>query len=354
MTADRNKTVIDLLKLVADGGCSAKLGADELAAALADLPQTPSPDLLVGIETHDDAGVFRIGPELALVQTVDFFPPVCSDPYDFGQIAAANALSDVYAMGGEPLTVLNLVMFPAARLNTGILRQILTGGIDKVAEAGAVVAGGHTIDDPVPKYGLAVTGRVHPGRIITNAAARPGDLLILTKPLGTGVILAGRKVGLSKEEWYQGALSSMKQLNREGGRIMKAAGVRAATDITGFGLLGHALKLARASGVTLRLESRAVPLLPGAYELAKAGCLPGAAFRNLRFVENDTRFVPGLDYELKMLLMDAQTSGGLLICLPPSAGQPAAILQELHQAGCISGAVIGQVVPLMEKSLLIE
>ncbi len=331
----------DLLSTVEYGGCSAKLSPDRLAEALKSLPKVTHPDLLVDIETHDDAGVFRISDDVALVQTTDFFPPVCSDPYEFGQIAAANALSDVYAMGATALTALNLVMFPSTRVPLEVLVQILRGGQDKVDEAGAVVVGGHTIDDYPPKYGLAVTGMVHPNRIISNAAAHPGDQLILAKPLGTGVIIAGQRLEQTTPQSYRAALDSMKLLNRAAGAAMQEHGVCCATDVTGFSLLGHGMKLAEASGVSLEIASDAVPLLPQAWDLVNLGCIPGAAFRNLAFVEGRVRIDPAVDYNRKMLLLDAQTSGGMLICVGPDRAE--ALLAQLHSQGYPAAALIGSV-----------
>lgn len=330
----------DLLTTVEYGGCSAKLSADQLAQALKSLPKVSHPDLLVDIETHDDAGVYRISDTVALVQTTDFFSPICSDPYEFGQIAATNALSDVYAMGGTALTAMNIVMFPSTRIPLEVLTAILHGGQDKVAEAGAVIVGGHTIDDYPPKYGLAVTGVVHPARIITNAAARPGDVLILAKPLGTGVITAGRRVGEAPDDAYRSALDSMKLLNRAAGEVMQKYDVRCATDITGFGLLGHALKLAESSGVTLELESSAIPLLPQALDLATLGCIPGAAFRNQAYAADRVSIAAGVTYERKMLMFDAQTSGGMFVCAPHASAQR--ILEDLIQAGYVHSAVVGE------------
>jgi selenide,water dikinase len=330
----------DLLSTVEYGGCSAKLPARELSEALADLPKTPHPNLLVDIETHDDAGVYKISDELALIQTTDFFPPVCSDPYEFGQIAASNALSDVFAMGGEVLTALNIVAFPAG-VPLDVLREILRGGTDKLIEAGGVVMGGHTIVDDVPKYGLSVTGKIHPKRIITNSAAEPGDVLVLTKPIGAGTIMAGRRIGEVSDSDYQAVLESMKQLNMEGARIMQEYNVKCATDITGFGLLGHALKLALGSNVTVQIDSAKVPLFNGAYGLIDMGCIPGACFRNLDYIDNDSEFSSTLDYNLKMLLLDAQTSGGLLICVKPNLVNQ--VLNDFQQNGYIHTAVVGNV-----------
>ncbi|MBD3419996.1 MAG: selenide, water dikinase SelD [Chitinivibrionales bacterium] len=342
----------DLLTTVEYGGCSAKLPPGELAQALADLHIPRNEQVLVDITTHDDAGVYKINDECALVQTTDFFPPVCSDPYEFGQIAAANALSDVFAMGGEALTALNLVMFPHTRIPLSVLKEILAGGMDKVAEAGAVIVGGHTIDDFPPKYGLAVTGRVHPQKIATNDKAQPGETLVLAKPLGTGVIIAGRRIGEAKPDDYQLALGTMKQLNRSASAIMQQYGIRCATDITGFSLLGHALKMAQASDVALTIDAESAPLLNGSYELVELGCIPGASFRNLKFIENDTIFSKSVDYNRKMLLCDAQTSGGLLMSVP--AGRAETIVQKLREKGYAFSAAIGSVGTKQAQTCFLE
>ena len=331
----------DLLSTVEYGGCSAKLSANALAEALANLPKTPHPNLLVDIETHDDAGVYKISDELALIQTTDFFSPVCSDPYEFGQIAAANALSDVFAMGGEVLSALNIVAFPSG-VSLSILREILRGGVEKVIEAGGVMMGGHTIVDDVPKYGLAVTGTVHPNKIITNAAAQPGDVLILTKPIGSGVVMAGQRISEVSLADYQAVLDSMKQLNRSGVSIMQKYNVKCATDITGFGFLGHAFKLALASDVTLSIDSASVPIFNGAYDLVELGCIPGACFRNLEYVESGCHCRNTVDYNHKMLLLDAQTSGGLLVCVKPDVAKDA--LEEFCQRGFKHTHIVGEVV----------
>jgi selenide, water dikinase len=342
----------DLLSTVEQGGCSAKLSPTQLAAVLSTLKLPSNENLLVDTSTHDDAGVYKLTNEIALIQTVDFFPPVCSDPYDFGQIAAANGLSDVYAMGGTPLTALNIVLFPSAKIPLEVLGEILRGGLDKVTEAGAVIAGGHTIDDFPPKYGLAVTGVVHPSRIVTNAGAKPGDALILTKPIGTGVIIAGKRVGQSTNAEYHTALQSMKLLNKAGAAAMQEYGVHAATDITGYGLIGHAKKMADASGVSMVIRAAAVPFLSGAYRLADLGCLPGAAFRNLEFAESSVSFPDQLDYNLKMLLADAQTSGGLFMAAPKETANR--MVSRMCQEGFPNTAIIGEVIPKTDKSLMVR
>jgi selenide,water dikinase len=331
---------IDLLKYVDQGGCSAKLPAEELSKALAGLTRTNDNNILVDIDTHDDGGVYRIREDYALIQTTDFFPPVCSDPYDFGQIAAANALSDVYAMGGQVLTALNLVLFPA-NIPLSALKRILQGGQDKVHEAGGTILGGHTIADDIPKYGLAVTGFVHPDHVVTNSNARPGDVIILTKPIGTGIIISARKNHLAPDTAYKEAIANMKLLNDRGAAIMNRYGIKSATDITGFGLLGHAKKMAEGSNVCIHIESGLVPHMTHVHELIEMGCIPGAAFRNQEFCESGTGYEKSVGYNLKMLLLDAQTSGGLLMCVKP--GNAEDVLNELKTAGYPASVIIGEV-----------
>ena len=350
--AGKRTPSFDLLTTVEQGGCSAKLPPDVLFSALDRLSVPSDPNLLVGIGTGDDAGVYRLTDEIALIETTDFFPPVCSDPYDFGQIAAANALSDVYAMGGRVLTAMNLVMFPASGIPFEALHEIVRGGQEKVVEAGGLLVGGHTIADYPPKYGLAVTGVVHPERLINNANAEPGQVLILTKPLGTGALVAGQRLGQVSETDYLQALVSMKQLNRVAAEIMQEFSVRAATDITGFGLLGHALNIAKASAVTVEIDAAAIPALPGAIELLDAGCIPGASFRNLAHVEEYCEFAPDLAYARKMLTLDPQTSGGILLCAPPDRAE--AILAELQTRCCPVSNIIGRTSPLGRKHLVVR
>jgi selenide,water dikinase len=338
----------DLLSTVEEGGCSAKLAPGSLARVLRALPRRADPALLVDQSTHDDAAVYQLDDSTAVVQTVDFFPPVCSDPRQFGRIAAANAVSDVYAMGGRVLTAMNVVGFPAARIPLEVLGEILAGGAEKVHETGGVIVGGHTIDDWPPKYGLAVTGIVHPARVMTNVALAPGLALVLTKPIGTGTLIAGRRVGLAGAADVARAYASMEQLNRAGAEVMAALDVRGATDVTGFGLLGHAMQMADASGVTLRLEAARVPLLPGALALAAEGCLPGGMFRNLDYVDAATRFAQAVSYEQKMLLCDPQTSGGLLFGVRPARAEEA--IRRLVDAG-YEAAVIGDVAPRGDRAI---
>lgn len=291
------------------------MGPGDLSQVLAPLPRQMDARLLVGSETFDDAGVFRLSDDLALVQTVDFFAPIVDDPYAFGQIAAANALSDVYAMGGEPLTALCIAAFPAAGVPLSVLTEILRGAQDTVREAGAVVAGGHTVVDEEPKFGLAVTGRADPRRLLTNAAALPGDVLVLTKPLGTGILATAAKHGKLDDATQRTMIASMSRLNADASRAALAAGAKCATDITGFGLLGHLSHIARASNVTLRVSLSRVPLLPRARELAEQGITTGGAERNEEYLERRVDWGAASDVD-RTLLVDPQTSGGLVVALP--------------------------------------
>lgn len=302
------------------------MGPGDLTAALAPLPRLHDPRLLVGRETFDDAGIFAVSDDLALVQTVDFFAPIVDDPYTFGRVAATNALSDVYAMGGEPLTALNIVAFPTGKLPLEVLTEVLRGGQDAVHAAGAVVVGGHTVDDEELKYGLAVTGRADPRHLLTNAAAAAGDVLVLTKPIGTGILATVLKRGAIAAESYDAMVAAMTMLNAGASRAALALGARCATDVTGFGLLGHASHIARASGVTLRISVSDVPLLPGAREAVAAGTTTGGATRNAQWLEARVDWGTADDVA-RALLVDPQTSGGLLVALP--AGSVAEYLSRV-------------------------
>ena len=293
------------------------MGPGDLSRALAALPVISDPRLLVGRETFDDAGVFRLSDDLALVQTVDFFAPIVDDPFDFGQIAAANALSDVYAMGGQPLTAMNIVAFPTSDLPLDILTGILAGGQDKVHEAGAFIVGGHTVVDTELKYGLAVTGRAHPDFLLTNAGARPGDQLILTKPIGNGILATAGKRGQLSPEAQRAMLDAMKMLNGVASRVALAVGSRCATDVTGFGLLGHMSHIARASKVTLRVDLDAIPVFPGVREAVRARFVTDGAKRNAEYLRDLVRWEKGTE-EDRAILHDPQTSGGLVVCVSPS------------------------------------
>jgi selenide,water dikinase len=343
---------IDLLQMVEYGGCSAKIPPKQLEEILKFLPLPKDPNILVDIDTHDDAGVYRINDELALVLTTDFFPPVCSDPYEFGQIAAVNSISDVYAMGGDPVLALNIMMFPSANLPMEAYAEILKGGFNKATEAGVRIIGGHTIDDSPPKYGLAVVGFIHPDKIITNAGAKPGDSLILTKPIGTGIIMAGQRLGLANDEDISVALRLMKLLNKTGADIMKKYVIKGATDVTGFGLAGHALKMAKASKVSIQIHLEKVPLIGNVYGMVDEGCIPGASFRNLEYVDEYLFATPDLDYNLKMIAFDAQTSGGLLMAVPKEKAE--AVLTDLIYSGLTSSVLIGEVTELQNSFLVLE
>jgi selenide,water dikinase len=298
------------------GGCAAKLGADLLAEALSGLGAAAAPDeLIVGLASPDDAAVYRVSPELAIIGTLDFFPPLVDDPETFGRIAAANALSDVFAMGGRVLFALSIAAFPD-ELSPETMAAIFEGASATVREAGGTLAGGHTIRDPEPKYGLAVIGAAHPERLLLKGDARPGDTLILTKPLGTGLLVSGRRQGRTTDGQLAGAIESMGRLNRVASEVLVAAGVRGATDVTGFGLLGHALEMARASAVRLVFDADSLPGLDGALQLAAAGVETEGAAHNRRFVADSLEIRPDVDPARTALAVDPQTSGGLLAAVP--------------------------------------
>jgi len=308
---------------------------------LGSLPHIPNPNVLVGFDTADDAGGYRISDDLALVQTVDFFTPIVDDPFTFGAIAAANALSDVYAMGGAPISALSIVAFPGDA-DPEILKAILLGGLEKMREAGCAVLGGHSVNDPEIKFGCAVTGTVHPDRIKTNAGARVGDALVFTKGLGTGVIGTALKRGIASPESVEASTASMLTLNRAACEAMLRFDVHGCTDITGFGLIGHAREMAVASGVTLEIETRAVRPLPGALEAIRAGALPGGLKNNRDFASCSVEFGREIDPAVLDLLYDPQTSGGLLISLPEA--------DAVQLVDALPGAVrIGRVLPRDNK-----
>jgi len=296
--------------------------------------------VIVGTETSDDAGVFRLRGDLAIVNTVDFFTPIVDDPYEFGQIAAANALSDVYAMGGDPITALNIVGFPKGRLELDILGEIIKGGSERAREAGAVVIGGHTIIDPELKYGMAVTGVIHPDRVIRNVGIREGDALLLTKPLGTGIVTTALKHRKVSGAVLRAAVRSMVSLNRAASRVMRSLPAHACSDVTGYGLLGHATEMAMGSGVTLLLDSRALPILPGALRLATAGFLTGGCKRNRAYLEDKVVVERSVDTALEEAAFDPQTSGGLLIAVPAKAAPP--LVKKLRANGVATAAIVGR------------
>jgi len=318
---------------------------------LRQLPPPTDPNLLVGTSTADDAAVYRLTGDLALVQTVDFFPPVVDDPYDYGAIAVANAISDVYAMGGRPFIGLNLVCFPSETLPQEVLVEILRGGADMAKQAGVVIAGGHTIEDTEPKYGMAVTGLVKPGEQVTNAGAQPGDVLYLTKPLGIGIITTAIKAEAAEPETIAEAVRIMKTLNKAASEAMMEVGVHACTDITGYGLLGHLLEVAHGSHATAVLHSEAVPIIAAARELADFGIIPGGTIRNMTFIEPQVAWNPAIDDLQRTLLCDAQTSGGLLIAVAPE--KATALEQALAAHGVETIARVGEMVAWGDKPITV-
>jgi len=292
--------------------------------------------------TLDDAGVYKLTDDLAIIQTIDFFTPIVDDPYTFGQIAVANALSDVYAMGGKPLTAMNVVCFPTKSLNISVLNDILRGGLDKMGEAGVTLVGGHSIDDTELKYGLSVTGTIHPKRLVTNSGAKAGDKLILTKPLGTGIISTALKGGVVDEEAIAKVTKSMVTLNDKASELMQEVGVHACTDITGFGLVGHTRQLAQNSRVGINIHLASVPFFPEAGEFAKRGFCPAGLHRNREFYSNAVKIANEVPRHMQDILFDPQTSGGLLICLDGRKAE--LLLNRLRQIGVVDGTLIGDVV----------
>ena len=305
------------------------------------LPPEEDVNLLVGVEKWADATIYRLAPEIALVQTVDFFTPIVNDPFNFGRIAAANSLSDVYAMGGKPITAMNIVCFPIKEMDKSVLRKILAGGLEVVHQAGAVVAGGHSVEDPELKYGLSVTGVVHPDRFLTNDKAKEGDVLVLTKPLGTGILATALKGGTLSEKLAAEVTELMATLNKGASEAMMQVGVNSVTDITGFGLLGHALEMARASNVGIRLYAKEVPIIPEAWNFASMGMVPEGSFRNRKFCASHVDLALGLDEILIDLLSDAQTSGGLLISVPSAKAE--VLIQELLEKKTPAARIVGEV-----------
>ncbi|HUR83962.1 MAG TPA: selenide, water dikinase SelD [Solirubrobacteraceae bacterium] len=333
MTDSHAAVPVALTSLSHGAGCGCKLPAAALLPIVQGLPAVVEPRLLVGSNTADDAAVFQLTDEIALVMTIDFFTPIVDDPYDFGRIAAANALSDVYAMGGVPLAAMNVVAFPLEQLGGDVLREILRGGADVASAAGIAVVGGHSIDDPEPKYGMSVTGTVHPDALISNAGARAGDVLVLTKPLGVGAITTARKRGLRDDDLLARAVETMTALNDAASAAARAAGAHAMTDVTGFGLLGHLHSLGRARGVSAVIDAAAVPAIDGVPELlAGDDAVSGGSRRNREYAETFTAFDEGVPESRRRLVCDATTSGGLLVAVPGAA------------AGGVPGVVVGEIV----------
>lgn len=316
------------------------------------LPLIHDPNLLVGLEKPDDAGVYKLRDDLAIIQTVDFFTPIADDPYVFGQIAVANALSDVYAMGGKPLTAMNLVCFPIKTMDISVLREILKGGLEKMREAGVVLVGGHSVQDEELKYGLSVTGVIHPDRLITAAGAKAGDKLILTKPLGTGIVNTALKGGLARPETVARVTRYMVALNDKAAELMQEISANACTDITGFGLLGHACEMAQNSQVGMRIHAALVPMFAEAVEFARMGLVPGGTQRNREFRSGMVELARELPDYMSDILFDPQTSGGLLISVSPEKAD--LLLARLHEGGVPESCIIGEVVGQPRERIIVD
>lgn len=343
---------IKLTSLSSKGGCGCKIGPADLAEVLRALPlAAKDPNLLVGLDTSDDAGVYKINETTALVQTLDFFTPIVDDPYDFGQIAATNAISDVYAMGGKPITALNIVAFPIATLDKSILAEILKGAGDKLVEAGVTLVGGHSIDDQEPKFGLAVTGVVHPDRVRTNAGAKAGDKLILTKPIGVGILTTSIKKNLLSAQEITAVTKVMTTLNKTAAEVMDGFNVHAATDVTGFGLLGHASEMAKGSDVGLKIYYDHVPVLPRVKEFAIAGSIPGGTKNNFEHLKDVVTYPDAMDPIDKWILCDAMTSGGLLISIPEAEAND--FLKAL-KAQHVDASMIGEVTSENKGRIIVQ
>ena len=332
---------VRLTQLSKSAGCAAKLSPQILSEVMGKLPGFQDKKLLVGVETSDDAAVYQISEELALIQTLDFFPPMVDDPYTFGQIAAANAMSDIYAMGGEPKIALNIVAYPNC-LGTETLEAMLSGGASKVKEAGAVLAGGHSINDEEPKYGMAVTGFVHPEKVWKNYGAKPGNLMILTKPLGTGLVNTAVKADMASKRAMEEARNSMTTLNKVAKEVFSDFPVHCCTDVTGFSLAGHGLEIARASNVTLEVWAKELPVLWEALDYAAMGLVPEGTYRNKNFQKQEVRLGAEISEAMEDLIFDPQTSGGLLVCMEEQYAREA--LKTLKDRGLATpAAIVGQV-----------
>lgn len=347
-----NENPIRLTRTVKGAGCAAKLPPGDLDRALCGLDLPVDDNLLVGLERADDAGVYRISDDLALVQTLDFFPPMVDDPFSFGRIAAANALSDIYAMGGIPKTAMNIVAFPAGILDLSVLRAVIEGGLHTLREAGVVLVGGHTISDPELKYGLSVTGFIHPGRILTKKRLRAGDKLILTKPLGTGIVCTAIKAGMAGSEVTERVIGNMADLNREAAEVMAGFAVSACTDITGFGFLGHLAEMVVDSGLGVWINAAALPFYPEAPEWAAMGLLPAGAYNNRAFRGSFVTFAPEVPPTIQDLLFDPQTSGGLLIAVAEDEAET--LRQDLLDRGIAAAALVGEVVTEPREKIMVD
>ena len=338
-----------LTELSKTSGWAAKIGPETLSKILDKLPKMSNENLLVGIETSDDAAVYKLTDDIAAIQTLDFFTPVVDDPYTFGAIAAANSLSDVYAMGGKPTVAMNIVCFPNC-LNIDVLGEILKGGADKVIEAGAVVIGGHTVEDDEPKYGLSVMGIVHPDKILKNHGCKVGDVLILTKPIGTGIVNTAIKAEIASKEVYNEAVKVMSTLNKYAGEIIVDYNINACTDVTGFGIMGHGYEMASASDITIKLFKDKIPVINGAREYAEMGLVPAGTYNNKGYLENKYKLVDIPEW-LEDILFDPQTSGGLLISTPKD--QVESMMERLMDLE-IKSSIIGEVIDKDEVPLIVE
>ena len=327
------------------------MGPGDLDRALCGIEFPTDENLIIGLERADDAGVYKVTDDLAIIQTVDFFTPIVDDPYCFGQIAAANALSDIYAMGGIPKTAMNLVAFPITYMDIEVLRQILQGGLDKMKEAGVVLVGGHSIEDKELKYGLSVTGFTHPDRVLTKKNLQTGDRLILTKPLGTGIVNTAIKGKLASAEIIEIVTHLMATLNREAAEIMESFSVHACTDITGFGLLGHLTEMVKNSGCGVRLDSKCIPILPETVSYASMGLIPAGAYRNREFYQPIVTFDPSVERVIQDILFDPQTSGGLLICIGKEEAD--ALLEGLKGKKVRDAAMVGEVISEPAEKILV-
>ena len=338
---------INLTAKVKAAGWAGKIGPGDLDDILCGINIKSHPSLLVGIEHRDDSSVYKLSDEIAIVQSLDFFTPIVDDPYTFGQITAANALSDIYAMGAQPVTALNIVAFPIDDMDKRILKDILRGGIDKINESGAVLAGGHSIKDDELKYGLSVTGIVHPDKLISNKGARPGDVLILSKALGTGIVATALKRKIALSEQLDAMTASMIQLNKYAAEVAVKYQVHAMTDVTGYGLVGHLLEMLDSSGMDATIFTEKLPLLPGAMEWANKKVIPGGLVTNLKYYKPRLDLGPGVSESMEYLTVDPQTSGGLLISTPAASAER--LLQELHANGVDQARIIGQITQASDK-----
>lgn len=341
----KTKSNVKLTSMVKTSGCAAKLPPEALHSVIDKLPLHSSDRLIEGFESADDALVYRVKDDIVSVQTVDFFPPMVDDPFIFGQVAAANALSDIYAMGGEPNVAMNLLCFPSC-LDLSVMEEILLGGLKKIEEAGAVIAGGHTISDPTPKYGLCVTGFMRESEVWSNKGARVGDAIVLTKALGVGIINTALKGGEASEASIAAAIDSMTRLNREARDAARDLAVHAATDVTGFSIAGHSLEVANASGVSIEIDTARLPILPNALEYARFGLLPEGMYHNLDYVGDKVDFDRSLPQEMRDLCCDPETSGGLLLFLPEKDAET--VLERLGKPYC---KIVGRVVERREKAV---